>query len=400
MSKIKYWLWLSSQTMVSPRSKAALAAHYGDAETAFFAPRGEFASVPGVTPADAEILERRDLRRTDGILADCEAGDIGLLALGDAAYPQRLRHIADPPVLLYIRGKLPLVDELPAVAVIGTRRASPYGVKMGRSIAYEIAKCGGIVISMLSSSVDMAAARGALLAGGGCIGVLGTPHPVYESELARDLVAHGALVSEYPPGTRPMKSFFRDRNRIAAGLSVGVVVTEAPEKSGALLFAAEAQEQGREIFAVPGNADSPNSVGTLELLKNGAKPVACGWDVMEEFAALFPGRVSDAVSAPCPEEAGPGETAAGPEQAAVPKKVIDKEKDTGYIDLTRQLAELSQEQLALISAIEKGGSHIDDIIEATGLGAAKVLSQLTVLEIKGFIRRDAGRRIVLNTAKK
>ena len=400
MSNIKYWLWLSSQTKVSPRSKAALAAYYGDAEAAYLAPEGEYAGIPGVSPADAKVLERRDLSRAREILELCREQDIRVIALSDAEYPNRLRNISAPPVALYVKGRLPNVDEYAAVAVIGTRRASPYGLKLGRSLAYEIAKCGGVVISALSSGIDRAAARGALLAGGQCIGVLATAHDQGEDRLCRDIMGSGAVLSEYPPGAVTMKSFFRDRNRVASGLSAGVAVVEAPAKSGALLFADEAQEQGREIFAVPGNADSPGSAGTIELLKRGAKPVVCGWDVMEEFQALFPGRISDAVSPPCPEASPePGE-AEGEKKPAAAKKVIDKENDRGYIDLAKQLSGLDAQQLSIIGAIRKGGSHTDDIIEATGLPTAKVLAQLTILELKGYIRRDAGRRIILNTAKK
>ena len=320
--------------------------------------------------------------------------------MGDAQYPRRLKSIFAPPVVLYVKGRLPSVDDVPAVAVIGTRRASPYGLKMGQNIAFEIVKCGGTVISGLTSGVDEAAARGALLAGGVCIGVLGTPHGGRMSELERDVVVSGALVSEYPPGTRAMRSFFRDRNRVASGLSAGVVVAEAPAESGALLFAAEAQEQGREIFAVPGNADSEGSAGANALLKQGAKPVTCGWDVMEEFTSMFPGKLRAPDPAhPLPEPPQPVPIRER-KSAAPTKKEVDKENDSRYIDLTKQLAQLNDEQLKIIAAIDRGGSHIDDIIELTELSTAKVLSHLTILEIKGYIRRGPGRRVILNTAKK
>ncbi len=399
MSAIGFWLWLASETEVSPRSKAALVAHYGGAEAAFHAPVGEFFEIQGISQRDAAILEKRDMGRVDAILERCQSEDIRVIAINDAEYPLRLKSIFAPPTAIFVKGRLPNVDDVPAIAVVGTRRASPYGLKMGRSLAFEIAKCGAAVISGLTSGVDEAAARGALLAGGVCIGVLGTGHGSRMSALERDISSGGALISEYPPGTKALRSFFRDRNRVASGLSAGVVVVEAPAESGALLFAAEAREQGREIFAVPGNADSEGSAGAIGLLKQGAKPVTCGWDVMEEFASMFPGKLGRS-AALCPQEEPPARSAAKRETAAEPEKVIDKKKDSGYIDLTKQLAELSDEQLKIIAAIDRGGSHIDDIIENTELSAAKVLSQLTILEIKGYIRRDSGRRVVLNTAKK
>ena len=399
MASIKYWVWLSAQTGVSPAAKAALLRHYGDAETAFFAPSGEFGRIRGISAGDAAVLESRDMSRVGDILAECRRLDIRPVTMQDADYPRRLRNIFAPPAVIYVKGKLPELDDEAAIAVIGTRKASPYGLKMGSRLAFEIVRCGGIVISGLTTGVDAAAARGALLADGVCIGVLGTSHDLEKGSLARDVSVKGALISEYPPGTQPLKSHFRDRNRISAGLSVGVAVVEAPEKSGALLFAAEANEQGKEIFAVPGNADAPNSAGTIALMQEGAKPVRTGWDILCEFAELFPGKLRQAEAAEMPE-IGKNDAENGEKEPVVAKIGIDKEKSRGYIDLKEQLAQLTEEQLKIISAIDKGASHIDDVIENTGLSTPKVLAQLTVLEIKGFIKREPGKRISLNTAKK
>ncbi|MCI7741803.1 MAG: DNA-protecting protein DprA [Clostridiales bacterium] len=399
MASIKYWVWLSAQTGVSPAAKAALLRHYGDAETAFFAPAGEFGRIKGISAGDAAVLESRDMSRVEDILAGCRQLDIRPVTMQDADYPERLRNIFAPPAVIYVKGKLPELDDEAAIAVIGTRKASPYGLKMGSRLAGEIVRCGGIVISGLTSGIDAAAARGALLADGVCIGVLGTSHDMEKGSLARDVCVKGALISEYPPGTQPLRSHFRDRNRISAGLSVGVTVVEAPEKSGALLFAAEANDQGKEIFAVPGNADAPNSAGTIALMQEGAKPVRTGWDILCEFADLFPGKLRQAEIAEMPEN-GKNHAETGEKEPEGAKKGIDKEKSRGYIDLKEQLARLSEEQLKIISAIDKGASHIDDVIENTGLSTPKVLAQLTVLEIKGFIRREPGKRISLNTAKK
>ena len=413
MSSLRYWVWLSSVSFANPRAKYALIERYGDAESAFLAPPGEYRSLPGVSANEAEIFERRDLREADRILEACRREHIQILTLADAAYPQRLRNIFAPPGVLYIKGRLPDVDSIPSVAVIGTRRATPYGVKMGRDIAYEIANCGGIVVSGLTEGIDRAAARGCLLAGGCCIGVLGTAHGE-GGELREDVIATGALVSEYPPGTKMEKRFFRDRNRISAGLSHAVCVVEAPERSGSLLFAQEALEQGKEIFAVPGNADAENSAGIMILLKQGARPAACGWDVLEDFEALYPDRISrpgtdrhappltknEAVSAARPVKPAVQKTKSEEKRETSSKKEIDKQKSAGYIDLHEQLKGLSEDQLQIVTAIGRGETHIDDIIEATGMSAAKVLSQLTILEIKGYIRRVAGRRVSLNTIQK
>ncbi len=400
MSALSYWIWLSNAEL-SVRTKAALMEHYGDAETAFFAPAGEFAHIEGVSRADAAILERRDMSDTARIIEECQAQGLSVISYQDSAYPSRLRNIYAPPPVLYVKGRLPAVDDNAVIAVVGTRKATPYGLKMARTIAGEIVRCGGIVISGLTHGIDAAAAEGALSAGGICVGVLGTAHQDDAGVLYAGVAERGAVISEYAPGSPAQRSFFRDRNRITAGLSVGVVAVEAPEKSGTRLFVAEAAAQGKEIFAVPGNADAKMSAGTIDMLKDGAKPVTCGWDVVSEFEYLFPGKLRKAPAAR-------GETrrieAESVENAPVlqkeTKKVIDKENGRRYIDLKDQLRDLSETQLEIITAVDNGGTHIDDIIETTGLGTATVLAQLTVLEIKGYIRREAGRRIALNTAKK
>lgn len=400
MSALSYWIWLSNAEL-SVRTKAALMEHYGDAETAFFAPAGEFAHIEGVSRADAAILERRDMSDTARIIEECQAQGLSVISYQDSAYPSRLRNIYAPPPVLYIKGRLPAVDDNAVIAVVGTRKATPYGLKMARTIAGEIVRCGGIVISGLTHGIDAAAAEGALSAGGICVGVLGTAHQDDAGVLYAGVAERGAVISEYAPGSPAQRSFFRDRNRITAGLSVGAVAVEAPEKSGTRLFVAEAAAQGKEIFAVPGNADAKMSAGTIDMLKDGAKPVTCGWDVVSEFEYLFPGKLRKAPAAR-------GETrrieAESVENAPVlqkeTKKVIDKENGRRYIDLKDQLGDLSETQLKIITAVDNGGTHIDDIIETTGLGTATVLAQLTVLEIKGYIRREAGRRIALNTAKK
>lgn len=400
MSALSYWIWLSNAEL-SVRTKAALMEHYGDAETAFFAPAGEFAHIEGVSRADAAILEKRDMSDTARIIEECQAQGLSVISYQDSAYPSRLRNIYAPPPVLYVKGRLPAVDDNAVIAVVGTRKATPYGLKMARTIAGEIVRCGGIVISGLTYGIDAAAAEGALNAGGICVGVLGTAHQDDAGVLYAGVAERGAVISEYAPGSPAQRSFFRDRNRITAGLSVGAVAVEAPEKSGTRLFVAEAAAQGKEIFAVPGNADAKMSAGTIDMLKDGAKPVTCGWDVVSEFEYLFPGKLRKAPAAR-------GETrrieAESVENAPVlqkeTKKVIDKENGRRYIDLKDQLRDLSETQLKIITAVDNGGTHIDDIIETTGLGTATVLAQLTVLEIKGYIRREAGRRIALNTAKK
>lgn len=402
MAAAKYWIWLSDAD-VSARAKAEVLRRYGDAERAFFAPTGELAASDGIRREDAERLERRDLDRVERVIDSCARQGLDIITYEDSRYPTRLKNVFAPPPVLYVRGKLPRVDDSAVIAVVGTRRATDYGVRMARSISGEIIRCGGIVASGLTAGIDAAAAIGALGAGGVCIGVLGTAHELSEGKLAEEVVQYGALVSEYAPGSEQRRGFFRDRNRVTAGLAVGAVAVEAPERSGTRLFIEDAAEQGKEIFAVPANADAAMSAGTLGYLKDGAKLVTRGWDVMSEFEWRYPTVHRPEICEERPEIAALNAGARAqnkPVRRNKTKKVIDKGNDRRYIDLKDQLGQLSEPQLKIVNAIAPDGSHIDDIIETTGLTTAAVLAQLTVLEIKGFVRREAGRRILLNTAKK
>lgn len=401
MAAIKYWVWLSA-LRIRPKAKHLLLAHFdGDPMELYYAEEKRLLTIDGITDHDISGMGRRELDSAMDILARCEAEGISIVTLQDAAYPRRLQNIYDPPVALYVKGRLPAIDEEPAIAVIGTRDPTPYGVKMGRRMGYEITKCGGLVISGLTRGIDRLGAVGALRAGGRVVGVLATGLDEAVGGLYDDVASTGALISEYPPGAKPVKSNFRQRNRVSAGLSEGVVVVEAPERSGTLLFVDEALEQGKEIFAVPGNADAPNSVGTNRLIQDGAKAVTTGWDVMCEFEGLYRGKIrhpgQDGLKIPQEEPVEYADFVKVREPAS--KKVIDKKKPEEYIDLEKQLEGLSETQLAIVSCMTGPSMHIDDLIEATKLDAGTVLSELTILEIEGMVTQEPGKRFTLNVTR-
>lgn len=398
MSAIEYWLWLSTSAKLSPRAKAVLLKHYGGPEAMYEAPKGEITKLLGRRGEGAEDLEKRDLTSALRTIDRCKMQNIEVISIDDPRYPVRLKNIYAPPHIIYVKGRLPKIDDEPAIAVIGTRNASPYGIKMGRKLGFEIAKCGGVVISGLTKGIDAAGAEGALVADGKCIGVLGMPHELARGKMVDELAVRGALISEYAPGAGVYRQFFRARNRIAAGLSIGVVVVEAPYKSGTKLFVDEAVEQGKEIFAVPGNADSENCAGTNAMLKDGAKPVTEGWDVMSEFAKLYPDKIkrsTERIPGTCvkPEQNEPVITEKTHKDT---KKVIDKPDTTEYIDLKKQLEGLSQSQLSIVSAMDREAMQVDEIIERTGLSPAKVLADLTLLQLKGCVSQQSGKRFTLN----
>ena len=425
MSTLKYWVWLSALTELSPKTRFELLNIFGEPELLYHADENQLLERCRLSERERGILLDKSLSRANLILEKCHEEGISILTLQDAAYPKRLKSIYDPPVVLYVKGRLPAMDEQAAVAIVGTRKCSPYGLKMAQKLAAEITLGGGLVVTGLAAGADSAAAKGALLAGGSCIGVLGCAidevFPAWNTELFSDVAAVGALVSEYPQGTPGASHHFPERNRIMSGLSVGAVIVEAPERSGAMITAAMALEQGREVFAVPGNADAPNSFGTNKLIREGATLVTRGWDVLEEYEHRFPARLSkpDAARAAAVEsmDKGERETPTHPQRESrherpletgrgfaklrvkTDRKRIDNKNPREYSDLREQLQTLTEPQIKNISAIYEASKHVDDIIDATGLPASAVLSELTILQIKGFVSAESGKRFSLNIRK-
>lgn len=390
-----YWIWLSLLNL-SPRAVTAVLQLCGDAERAYAEESDAFHGVRGITAREAEALENRDLTAAEFSLRRCLEQKLRILPLTDPAYPERLKQIAEPPAALYIQGEFPELDKAPVLAVIGTRRASAYGLRMSRELAFQIASGGATVLSLLTPGADEAAAAGMIQAGTPCIGVLGTAHEACRWPLMRQVVGNGAVVSEYPPGKEQFRHFFRERNRLAAGLSDGVVVVEAPEKSGTRLFVTEAAEQGKDVFAVPGNADAETAAGTLNLLKEGAKLVTCGTDVLEEYLLRFPEFKNNLNRENSSDHKKTVPVSGEPDGTYNSGNVSAVSAASAPEDLRNQLQNLSADQLALIAAISPPATHVDDIVERSGLPVAKVLAQLTVLEIKGFVKREPGRNFSLN----
>jgi DNA processing protein len=285
------------------------------------------------------------------------------------------------------------MDELPVIGVVGTRKATPYGIKMATRIGQEITAGGGCVITGMALGIDGAAARGALLENGPCIGVLGTAidvnYPAANASLIDDAAAVGAVISEFPPGYPTRGANFPQRNRIISGLSCGVCVVEAPVRSGALITADLALEQGRDLFAVPGNADSPASAGCNALIRDCARAVSSGMDILSEYEGLYPWAIktnAEVFTPPAKESKAP----------AAAKTDIDKPPEIPYIDVESRLAEYTEDQQAMLRCLVGGEAHIDEIISATGFSPAKVLSGMTLLVIRGAVRSHPGKRFSLN----
>ena len=394
MAQLRYWVWLTTLEGLRPVSVRRLLDAMGGPMEIYYAPHGGYDAVPELTAREKELLQRKDMDRAESVLETCMRKNISIVTIQDAAYPDRLRQIADPPCVLYVRGTLPYMDELPVIGVVGTRKASVYGIKMATRIGQEITAGGGCVITGLALGIDGAAARGALLENGPCIGVLGTAadvnYPASNASLIDDVAAVGAVISEFPPGYPTKPENFPRRNRIISGLSCGVCVVEAPRRSGALITADLALEQGRDLFVVPGNVDSPASAGSNALLRDCARAVSSGMDILSEYEGLYPDVIrTGAKIFTAPEKPAKGQEA--------PKTEIDNPPAIPYIDdVEKRLQEYTPEQQAMLRCLLDGEAHIDEIISATGFPPAKVLSGMTLLVIRGAVRSHPGKRFSLN----
>lgn len=386
MSNLKYWIWLSALRGLGNRNKLELLGRFGTPENLYYADGGQ---MEDLDPDLRKILDRRSLAETDRILGECERLGLRVLTFQDTEYPDRLKNIYDPPLLLYVKGRMPLFDEEVALAMVGTRSCTPYGVASAETLSHRLAKQGALIVSGLARGIDSAAHRGALRAGGLTAAVLGNGHDVtYPAEngpLYADIAAAGVILSEYPPGTRPERQNFPARNRIISGLCLGTIVVEAPARSGALITAETALEQGRDVFAVPGPIDSPSSVGCNRLIRDGAFLAGDSWDVLREYVGRYPHKLSarevepirpleTAASKPVKEE-----QTAEPEEPALP--VLDLSLDHGLTD----------DQISILRILDSA-MQVDDIIEVTQIPARRVLSALTLLELENYVSQSSGKR--------
>ena len=411
-----HWIWFATRSGMGDKTKSVLLSYFEDPEAIYFAPELEFERFEDLSGSAVESLMDKDLTACEEILRQCQDKKIHILTFRDAAYPNRLRNISDPPMVLYYRGTLPPFDDLPVIGVVGTRKASVYGMTAAKRLGYQIAACGGCLVSGVASGIDGVAMKGALTAGGTVVGILGcgadVVYPASNRWLYADTEKYGCLMTEFPPGTPPLGRNFPRRNRIISGLSCGVLVVEAPERSGALITARLAADQGRDVFVVPANIDVETALGSNALMRDGAIPVSSGWDILSEYRYQFPGKVRQGrknLTLTVSEEElsrerenlqkvaqEPKKTAKPkPEKEPVRKKGIDKAEKSAYIDLKKTPIALTPDEQAIVDALTDGQKLVDDVIAQSGKAPGVILASLTLLEVKGIVRRLPGRFIEL-----
>ena len=399
-----HWIWLATRTHIGERLKVDLVRRFQDPEAIYFADPGSFHGISGLTAEGAAALADKNLQDAEKVLWDCRRKNLRILTWQDAAYPARLKNIPDPPLVLYYKGNLPDFDALPVIGVVGTRKASAYGMNVAGKMGYQISRCGGIVVSGMAAGIDAMATRGALTAGAAAVGVLGcgadVVYPASNRGLFEEMEQYGCLISEYLPGTPPAAYNFPRRNRIISGLSCGVLVVEAPEKSGALITAHAALDQGRDVFVVPGNIDVDTFVGSNRLLRDGAIAVSSGWDVMSEYEALYPDKITEFTAQPekIQSQAAQNAPLFGNKQVSKhkeDKKVIDNGDPSPYSGLEDRSPSMLSDEQKILSALTGQPRPIDDVIAETGIPTAKMLATLTLLQVKGMVKQHPGKRISL-----
>ena len=395
-----YWIWFALVKGISLHVKRQLLETFRDPEEIFLAESRAF-------PKDiAEALAEKDLTLASQICSLCSREGIGILTYGDGAYPEALRNIEDPPLVLYYKGKLPDWNRQPLIGVVGTRNASPYGLHTARMLSAQIAACGGLVVSGAAAGVDAAAMEGALEAGKAVVGVLGggvdVVYPAKNRELYRKTEENGCLISEYPPGSRPFPGNFLYRNRIISGISDGVLVVEAPEKSGALNTARHAFSQGRDMFAVPGNLGVDSCLGSNALLQEGAFAALSGWDVVKHYENLYPGAVEfrqltleNSRKNPLPKVAEEPRLPEKEQQKkeTLPKNIIDNKEESTSSVINKRPANLSDQEAAVLALLSPEPQLTDSVMDASTLPSGTVQSILTRLAIKGLVQYHPDGRI-------
>jgi DNA processing protein len=383
-----HWIWFAGLNKISAAQKIALLERFSDPEEIFALGAAALKQTDGVTGQMLQEMNAKDLSAAEKIVKICADKGIDIVTFADKAYPARLRNIYDPPMVLYCKGTLPNTEAAPVIGVVGTRKATAYGLSVARDMSRQIAACGGIVVSGGAGGIDTLALQGALEMEKSVVAVLGCGvdicYPKENKRLFDRIPEKGCLISEYAPGTRPYSWNFPRRNRIISGMSNGVLVVEAPEKSGALITAREALEQGRDVFVVPGNINVAACAGSNALLQGYAMAAFTGWDILQEYQQMYPGAVQKReVPAHIREaEYTPAKVA---QQPAKPQQEANP--------VSAKPIELTAEEEMVAKCLTQEPRQVDEIIARLKLPAAKVMSILTMLTVKGVVCSHPGKRV-------
>lgn len=352
------------------------------------------------------LCQAISLEQSDAAVRKWEKAGIFTVTPADADYPEKLKQLHVPPLTLFYMGKLPDFSSCPGISIIGTRKADAYGLRVARKLAGEIAACGGLVISGGAAGIDSLALQGALEAGKPVVAVLGTgvdvAYPAENRKLFSLIAQKGCLMSEYLPGAVGKPWQFPERNRIVSALSDGVLVVQAPEKSGAMITARMALEQNKDVYVVPGNIDAPTNSGSNTLLEQGATPAFSGWGVMQDYEYRYPGVVTR-------QEPQWQNLFAGWEQPQIQqtqeekndpylinnKKAVDNPINKPYSGMETRVAELSEAEQQVLSALTEQPVHQDFLADTLEMSSTQLMGVVTKLAMANLVSIYPGKNISL-----
>lgn len=370
MEKI-YAIWLAEAFGAGSRISPLLCEYYNSFEAIYNADSEELALISGITGAHITRLNDKTLQRAEEIFAECVALGINVVTIFDDDYPENLKNISCPPVLLYVKGKLPDVKNIPAIAIVGSRRPSNYGAKMAEKIAADLGNRGFMIVSGMARGIDTFAHKGAIRAEALTVAVLGCGVDILyppENGAIKDLIEqNGAVISEFAPGTAPLPTHFPVRNRIVSGMSNAVLVVEGKASSGSSITANIAKDQGREVFCLPGNVDNPLSAVSHKLIREGARLVTCADDIIMDMGYMLVEETSENYS-----------------DDRQQRMNIVFEKLTGD---QRKIAEVLDSNTPM---------HIDEICFKSGVEIAVANQGLFMLELSGMVKQLPGKQYILS----
>ena len=383
-----YWVWAQNALGISSSVKSdEIISYFGNAESLYFAGEYEWRISGIFTPGQINKLKTTTLDEAKKIVSDCQRYRIKIITPDDANYPSMLFKLPNLPLVLYVRGNLDCLKNKISIAVVGAREASDIGARIARALSASLSRSGAVIVSGAAKGIDSAAHNGALDAGANTVAVLGcgfgTDYLPENEPLRREIAGHGALVTEYPPLTPAFGRNFPFRNRIISGLSYGTIVIEANEKSGSLRTVGHAIEQGRDIFAVPGDITSSMNMGTNKLLRDGAKPVFNAMDVLEEYAERFPDLL----------DINKIETVLTMQTPSAKPKTAEKKKPFVKPTVSQNISDKAK---LICDAFTTDTMQAEELILKTKLSTSDFLTAMTELELLGIIEPLAGKNYRIN----
>lgn len=401
---VEYWIWMQNALGAGARTDELLA-YFKTPEEMYKAGEYEWRLSGLLTSKKIELLKNSTFEKTTEIINECRQKGYKIITPDDNLFPERLKNLPDMPLVLYGIGDCSVMNDTVSIGMVGTRNASNYGIETAQKLSFLLALSGATIVSGGALGIDSEAHAGAMLAKGRTLAFLGcglsVNYLMENAPLRRAITRYGAVVTEYSPFTSASRITFPTRNRLISGVSLGVVVVEAGVKSGSLITANFALEQGKDVFAVPGDIVRSSFDGTNHLIKNGAKPVFTAEDVLIEYEYLY-GDLLDLSNAKVNVASVPyvdyrkkkSQTQVTPVKKEVPIKT--EETPVEKFQRKKLPEDMSEEAKIVYSVLNEKGVHIDDIVRETNLKMNIVLSSLTELELLDFVQLESGKKYKLN----